>query len=129
MTEIGIMTSFAEAVVKFGFPLILSIFLIWYVYKNQRELNVENKKRETIAYEREIEHRGFIDSLKNDLSCIARENNDIVKIINRDVDTVHNKIIGLGNSIDNIKMDVQTIRGNVDHIRFVGIHVAKDDEE
>lgn len=123
------LTTVGNAIVDYGFPLVLSIFLIWYVYKNQRELNVENKAREKLSYERELEHRKFIDSLKNDLNRIACENNTIVKSINQDVDNVHGKIVNLGHDIDTIKVDVQSIKKDVDHIRFIGIHIAKSDEE
>ena len=126
MTEL---TALGEAIVEYGFPLILSIFLIWYVYKNQKELNLENKEREKLSYERELDHRKFIDSLKNDLHRIACENNTIVKSINQDVDNVHGKIVNLGHDIDTIKVDVQSIKKDVDHIRFIGIHIAKDAEE
>ena len=126
MTEL---TALGEAIVEYGFPLVLSIFLIWYVYKNQKELNAENKAREKLSYERELEHRKFIDSLKNDLSRIACENNHIVRAINKDVDAVHGKIVSLGHDVDTIKLDVQTIKKDVDHIRFIGIHIAKEEDE
>ena len=123
------LTAVGNAIVEYGFPLILSIFLIWYVYKNQRELNAENKSREKLSYERELDHRKFIDSLKNDLNRIACENNTIVKSINQDVDNVHGKIVNLGHDIDTIKGDVQSIKKDVDHIRFIGIHIAKESDE
>ena len=126
MTEL---TAVGNAIVEYGFPLVLSIFLIWYVYKNQRELNAENKSREKLSYERELDHRKFIDSLKNDLNRIACENNQIVKAINQDVDNVHGKIVNLGHDVDAIKTDVQSIKKDVDHIRFIGIHIAKESDE
>ena len=126
MTEL---TALGEAIVEYGFPLILSILLIWYVYKNQKELNLENKAREKLSYERELEHRAFIDSLKMDLQRVACENNQIVKAINQDVDNVHGKVVDLGHDVDAIKTDVQSIKKDVDHIRFIGIHIAKESDE
>ena len=120
--------AFAEAVIEYGFPLVLSIILIWYVYKNQLRIEVRNDKREQQSYDREVEHRKFIEALKNDLQRVACENNNIVREINQDVDTVHAKIVNLGHDVDSIKVDVRDIKKDVDHIRFTGIHIAKGED-
>lgn len=98
---------------QYGFPLVLCIVLLVYVYKKQQILDNKSDKRET-------EYRQFIDSMKNDLCGIARENNQIVKEINEDVDTLHEKITGLGTEVDLIKGDVKIIRKDIAEMRNGG---------
>jgi hypothetical protein len=120
MTELGI---FAQAAAEYGFPFVLSIALLIYVYKKQKGLDAKADIREQQAYDREKDHRQFIESLKDDLCSVARANNEIVTEINNDVDNLHQKIIGMGGELDVIKGDVQTIRKDVTEIKEDVTHI------
>jgi len=130
-------TGLSQFLREFGYPVAVSVACFWYIYTKQKHLDAASAEREKKAYEREIEHRGFIDSLKTDLCTVARANNAIVTEINQDVDTLHQKMVNLGGDVDRIKADVGSIRADVTEIRRDVQHIdntmviknAKNDEE
>lgn len=120
MDEIGVA---AKAVTEYGVLLVLCILLIRYVYKQQMHLNLKADEREKIAYERELEHRQFIDALKNDLRLVACDNNRIVTKIDGDVDKLHVKMVGLGTDIDHMKVTVGEIKAGMGEIKTGVDHI------
>lgn len=134
MEEIG---AAAKAVTEYGVLLILCVVLFKYVYTNQKRLDAKSDEREKIAYERELEHRTFIDTLKNDIKMTACANNVIVTKIDADVDKLHGKMTGLGADIDHMKVTVGEIKAGmteiktgVDHIQnTMVIRTARTSEE
>lgn len=104
MTEF---TTFAQLAGQYGFPLVLCIFLIVYVFKSQKCQDTKTDARETKAAEREANYQKYIDTLKNQILTTACDNNNIVKTISGDVDILDDKVNGVNAKVDLIdrKMD------------------------
>ena len=120
MTDTASLTRMAA---EYGFPFVLCIALLIYVYKNQEKLDKKSDTREQKADQREMDYKKYIEALKDDLCKTARDNNQIIIEINQDVDTLHQKLTGLGGEVDAIKADVRTIKQDVLEIKTDVRHI------
>lgn len=133
MTEVS---GAAKIITEYGYPLIISILLIWYTYDHQKKLDAKTDAREKKSEERETKYQAFISDLQHNLSTTACENLNVVRKISTDADKLHLKMQGLGLEVDCIRADVtsmktnvQEIKTDIDHIQAVGIKIARGDEE
>ena len=110
MEEIG---AIAKAITEYGVLLVLVLLLFKYVYDNQKRLDEKSDLREAQSYQRELEHRAFIEVLQNDIKVTACENNVIVRQITSDVDGLHGKMVSLGAAVDNVNTCVKEVKENV----------------
>ena len=115
--------SFTKMATEYGFPFVLCIALLVYVYQNQKNLDKKSDAREQKADQREADYKKYIETLKNDLCKTAKDNNQIVIGINHDVDILHQKLTGLGGEVDAIKADVRTIKQDVLEIKTDVRHI------
>ena len=98
--EIAEVQTFTKILYDYGYPLALSALLLWYTFKNQREINKS-------AQVREEEYRKVINVLKDNIYNTACESNGRIKDMSDDVETLDVKVVKIDGKVDviNGKMD------------------------
>lgn len=114
---IGDMSTVAQTAVDYGFALVLCIGLLLYIYRKQQKLDDKSDAREAQAHDRELDHRKYIEALKNEICENTRTTKEVVFEINHTIGNTNQKIADLGGDIKTIKNDVKAIKENTVEIR------------
>lgn len=100
-----------SAIGQYGFPLVLCLILLIYVYKHQREADIKTDLREA-------DYKRFIQEIQSNIGCRVNENNQFLKKVNGDIETLDSKIINIGDKVSNIDKKVDKIDRKVDELNI-----------
>lgn len=104
-------TIILSAIGQYGFPLVLCLILLIYVYRHQRELDIKSDLRES-------NYNKLIVELQDKIGCKADENNQFLKKVNGDIEILDSKIITIGDKVSNIDKKVDKIDRKVDELNI-----------